>query len=220
MNTDMNERKAYKEFPLQIIVNGRAALTIMTHAETSEEKESLVLGALFTERVIASLDDIESVIITDTQASVVTKDPYTILLSRKTVLAGCGGASSFLDSGKLGTVHCGYAVSEEICKAAIANVPMSLWYSAGLFSAGGCLISSADDITAQNAADRIIGSALKAGVNPNETFAVLRGNCTAETMRKIIIAKIPVLTVAGGITRAALETAAEAGIHVIMVNND
>lgn len=211
----MNERKAYKEFPLQIIVNGRAALTIMTHAETSEEKESLVLGALFTERVIASLEDIESVIITDTQASVVTKDPYTILLSRKTVLAGCGGASSFLDSGKLGTVQCGYAVSEEICKAAIANVPMSFWYSAGLFSADGCLISSADDITAQNAADRIIGSALKAGVNPSETFAVLRGNCTAETMRKIIIAKIPVLVLNGDVTLAALETADEAGVRVI-----
>ena len=211
----MNERKAYKEFPLQIIVNGRAALTIMTHAETSEEKESLLLGALFTERVIASLEDIESVIITDTQASVVTKDPYTILLSRKTVLAGCGGASSFLDSGKLGTVRCGYVVSEEVCKAAIANVPMSLWYSAGLFSAGGCLISSADDITAQNAADRIIGSALKAGVILNETFAVLRGNCTAETMRKIIIAKIPVLVLNGDVTLAALETADEAGVRVI-----
>ncbi|HJJ31266.1 MAG TPA: formate dehydrogenase accessory sulfurtransferase FdhD [Methanocorpusculum sp.] len=209
------KKNTYGEFPVQIIVNGRAALTIMTHAESAAEREELVLGALFTERVVASLDDVESVLINDAQASVVTKDPYTILLSRKTVLAGCGGASSFLDNGKLGRVTCGYTVSEEVCTAAADKIPESVWYFAGLFSADGTLICSADDITAQNAADRIIGSALKAGVNPAETFAVLRGNCTVETMRKIIIAKIPVLVAAGDITLAALETASEAGVRII-----
>ena len=206
------ETEKYAERPLQIIVNGRAALTIMTHAE---DAVNLVYGALFTERVIDKPEDIESVISDGSQVSVVTKNPYSILLSRKTVLAGCGGASSFLDTGKLGTVSGGDAVSAASVSSALEALPASGWYAAGLFSANGDVICTAEDITAQNAADQVIGFALRNGLSLADTFAVIRGNCSVETVRKIIIAKIPVLGVDGVMTDAAAHTAEEAGLRII-----
>ncbi len=204
----------FAEHPVQIIVNGRAALTIMTHAENPEH---LVYGALLTERVVESADDIESAAYDGVQMSVVTKNPYPVLLSRKTVLAGCGGASSFLDSGTLGKVSGGEAVSDEAVRAAASEVSDTIWYAAGLFSADGKLLCAAEDITAQNAADQLIGCALIKGITLSETFAVLKGNCTVETVRKLVIGRIPVFGLCGALTAAAQATADDAGLRVIRI---
>ena len=204
----------FAEHPVQIIVNGRAALTIMTHAENPEH---LVYGALLTERVIESADDIESAAYDGVQMSVVTKNPYPVLLSRKTVLAGCGGASSFLDSGTLGMVSGGDAVFDETVRAAASEVPDTLWYAAGLFSADGKLLCAAEDVTAQNAADQLIGCALINGITLSKTFAVLKGNCTVETVRKLVIGRIPVFGICGALTAAAQATADDAGLRVVRI---
>lgn len=204
----------FLEKPIQIIVNGRAVLTVMTHAA---ESRSLVYGLLYTERVVDSMDNIDSVVEEDTQVSIVTKHPYSILLSRKTVLAGCGGASSFLDSGKLGSIEHTFEVPEKLLKTCAAAVPSSAWVSAGLFARDGTLLHLAEDLTAQNAADILIGYALQNGIRLEDTFVLLRGNCTAETMRKLIIAKIPVLAVAGEITGAAAKVAGETGLSVCRI---
>lgn len=202
----------YEEKPVQIVVNGRAAITLMTHAK---DPRALVFGALFTERVVENMADIESVVADETQVSVVTKNPYTILLSRKTVLAGCGGASSFLDSGKLGAVAEKTPVSDAVVSSAKEAVPNSAWFSGGLFLSDGTLLYLAEDISSQNVLDQLIGSALRDGVDTAETFAVLKGNCVVETMRKAVIAKIPVFAVCGAVTAAAKKTADEAGLRLV-----
>ena len=144
-----------------------------------------------------------------------TKNPYTILLSRKTVLAGCGGASSFLDSGKLGAVAEKTPVLDAAVSSAKEAVPKSTWFSGGLFLSDGTLLYLAEDISSQNVLDQLIGSALRDGVDTAETFAVLKGNCVVETMRKAVIAKIPVFAVCGAVTAAAKKTADEAGLRLI-----
>ena len=202
----------YEEKPVQIVVNGRAAITLMTHAK---DPENLVFGALFTERVVESVEDIESVVADETQVSVVTKNPYTILLSRKTVLAGCGGASSFLDSGKLGTIVSVPDVSLDTAKKAASLVPDSVWFAGGLFTVSGELLCTAEDIASQNVFDQLIGCALRQGVDLSKTFAVLKGNCVVESMRKAVIAGIPALYVTGAVTAAAKNTADEAGLLLL-----
>lgn len=214
MSNEIITNELYSEKPVQIVVNGRAAITLMTH---TEKMTDLVIGALFTERVIAGVDDVESIVSDETQVSVVTKDPYTILLSRKTVLAGCGGASSFLDSGKLGEVSEKKPVTAEAIALARAKVPDSAWFSGGLFSADGKMISLAEDISSQNVLDILIGEALSSAVDFSETFVVLKGNCVVETMRKAVIAKIPVMVVNGALTMAAKNTADASGLRVELI---
>jgi Uncharacterized protein required for formate dehydrogenase activity len=202
------------EKPVQIIVNGRAALTLMTHAE---KKIELVLGALLTEKVIESMDDIESFLEEETQVSVVTKNPYSILLSRKTVLAGCGGASSFLDAGKLSRVEQRFTVSEAAARAAALRVPETHWFAGGLFNAGGALLAAAEDISSQNVFDRLIGYALLQKISAADCFIVLKGNAGVETMRKAVIAGVPCVAVAGEVTLPAAETAREAGLKLLFL---
>ena len=197
------------EKPVQIIVNGRAALTLMTHAE---KKTELVMGALLTEKVIESMNDVESFIEDETQVSIVTKNPYSILLSRKTVLAGCGGASSFLDAGKLNKVELKFALTNEMIAAAAENVPETKWFAGGIFSSDGAMIAATEDISAQNVFDALIGHCLLEKMPLTESFIVLRGNAGVETMRKAVIAGIPAVAVYGEITSPAVQTAKDAGL--------
>lgn len=202
----------YQEKPVQIVVNGRATITLMTHAEDSKH---LVIGSLYTEKVVSSYDDIESILMEDTQASVVTKNPYAILLSRKTVLAGCGGASSFLDSGTLGRVVCSITPSKAVVETALQSVKTSPWFTACLFMEQGEKCFEAEDISSQNVIDQVIGYGLEQKINFAETFLVLNGNCVVETMRKIVIAKIPLVKITGAITEVAKETANAAGVTLL-----
>ncbi|MDO5843840.1 MAG: formate dehydrogenase accessory sulfurtransferase FdhD [Methanocorpusculum sp.] len=201
------------EKPVQIIVNGRAAITLMT---SEEKKTNLVVGAMLTEKVIESLDDVESIIEEDSQVSVITKNPYSILLSRKTVLAGCGGASSFLDSGKLGHISSDLSVSKEDLMKAAEAVSNTLWFSGGLFSSNGNMLKAAEDISSQNVLDVLIGFALLEKVDLGNCFVVLKGNAVTETVRKAVIANIPVLAVFGETTAPACDTAEEAGLRLII----
>ncbi|MFA7072613.1 MAG: formate dehydrogenase accessory sulfurtransferase FdhD, partial [Methanoculleus sp.] len=87
-----------EEMPLSVTVNGRHALTAMTSPTMLRE---FVVGYLYTERIVRNIDEIESIRIEGNTASVLTKNPFTILVSHKTVLSGCGGSTSFLDAGHL-----------------------------------------------------------------------------------------------------------------------
>jgi FdhD protein len=91
------------EVPLSVFVNGRHALTAMISPAMLEE---FVAGYLYTERIIRKLEDIDSLRIEEKSAgtpsvSVLTKNPFSIMLSSKTVLSGCGGDTSYLDPDRL-----------------------------------------------------------------------------------------------------------------------
>lgn len=202
------------EKPVQIIVNGRAVMTIMT---SSEDPKDLVVGQLFTERVIESFSDIESMQSNGPEMSVVTKNPFGILLSRKTVLAGCGGASSFLDSGKLERISSMVDVSYQQILESSKKIPKTGWYSAGLFFENGDEIFLSCDLTGQNVLDELIGRGLSQNISFERCYAVIFGNVTVEMIRKAVIAKVPVLGVMGEVTAAALKSAEELGIRVVMI---
>ena len=171
MNQPINET------PVQIIINGRAAMTIMTSAE---DPTDLVVGQLYTERAIETYADISSMHTDGPQTSVVTTNPFEILLSRKTVLAGCGGASSFLDSGRLGNITSDLAISAEQIQSSAAHLPETCWHSGALFTEEGRLLVAVTDLTSQNVADQIIGWGLAHSTIFEKTYLLISGNIVAE----------------------------------------
>ncbi|HJK60351.1 MAG TPA: formate dehydrogenase accessory sulfurtransferase FdhD, partial [Methanocorpusculum sp.] len=191
MNQPINET------PVQIIINGRAAMTIMTSAE---DPTDLVVGQLYTERAIETYADISSMHTDGPQTSVVTTNPFEILLFRKTVLAGCGGASSFLDSGRLGNITSDLAISAEQIQSSAAHLPETCWHSGALFTEEGRLLVAVTDLTSQNVADQIIGWGLAHSTIFEKTYLLISGNIVAETVRKAVIAKIPLLITDAEIT--------------------
>ena len=211
MNQPINET------PVQIIINGRAAMTIMTSAE---DPTDLVVGQLYTERAIETYADISSMHTDGPQTSVVTTNPFEILLSRKTVLAGCGGASSFLDSGRLGNITSDLAVSAEQIQSSAAHLPETCWHSGALFTEEGRRLVAVTDLTSQNVADQIIGWGLAHSTIFEKTYLLISGNIVAETVRKAVIAKIPLLITDAEITTAAVAAADDAGMTLCKLVED
>lgn len=207
------------EVPIVLLVNGRHILTAMTSPVMLRE---FVIGYLYTERIIRSLDDIESIRIEDTKISVLTKNPFEILVSRKTVLSGCGGTSSFLDSTNLPHAPPGFQVTPGVIRQAVkAGLESSLHtetggiHIVGLFDKNGVAVQIVEDIGRHNALDRAIGFALENGFDLSETFLICSGRISSEMARKCLIAGIPIVASRGATTTLAVAIAKQANLTLI-----
>ncbi|CAD7769753.1 Protein FdhD [Candidatus Methanoperedenaceae archaeon GB37] len=69
-----------EEVPLSIFINGRHFTTAMISPEMSEE---FIIGNLFSERIIGSVQEIESLQIEENTAKIVVKSPLKALKSKK-----------------------------------------------------------------------------------------------------------------------------------------
>lgn len=208
-----------EEVPVAVIVNGRHALTAMTSPVMLRE---FVIGFLYTERIIRSLDDIESIRIDDHKVSVLTKNPFKILVSKKTVLSGCGGMSSFLDSTHLPSAPSGLIISPGVIQSAVKTALLSDLHKetggihiVGLFDAEGGMIRIVEDIGRHNALDRAIGYALESGIDFEKTFVVCSGRISSEMVRKCLIAGIPLVASRGATTTLAVAIAEQANLTLI-----
>lgn len=219
------------EVPLAVFVNGRHALTAMVSPKLLEE---FVIGFLYTERIIRKLEDIESLHIEKSRdenqeienvsslsASVLTKDPFSIMLSGKTVLSGCGGDTSYLDADRLPKIQSDLITNVSTIKTIMKETLVSDIHIRtggihilGLFGPEGeiCVI---EDIGRHNALDRAIGYGLKHGMDFSRTIVTCSGRLSSEMIRKCLIANIPVIASRGATTTLALSIAEKAGLTII-----
>ena len=207
-----------EEIPLAVTINGRHALTVMTSPHMIRE---FVTGLLFTERIIQGADEIESVHIEPGNVSVLTTNPFKILVSKKTVLSGCGGSSSYLDVAKLPKISSDFEIDAATVKSAVRetlqsdlHVKTGGIHIIGLFSGNGAIIIT-EDIGRHNALDRVIGYGLLNHVQFSGTFAVSSGRISSEMVRKCLIAGIPLIVSRGATTTLAVETAEQSNLTVV-----
>ncbi len=219
------------EVPLAVFVNGRHALTAMVSPTMLEE---FVTGFLYTERIIRKLDDIESLHIEESRsknekiknisalsASVLTKDPFSIMLSGKTVLSGCGGDTSYMDADRLPKIQSDLVTDVLTIKSIMKETMVSDLHTrtggihiVGLFGPDGkiCII---EDIGRHNALDRAIGYGLKHGVDFSKTIVTCSGRLSSEMVRKCLMANIPVIASRGATTTLAISMGEQAGLTII-----
>jgi FdhD protein len=223
------------EVPLAVFVNGRHALTAMVSPTLLEE---FVTGFLYTERIIRKLEDIESLRIEESRdrnrdtnekidgvstlsASVLTKDPFSIMLSGKTVLSGCGGDTSYVDMDRLPKIQSDLVTDVSTIKSIMKETLVSDLHTrtggihiVGLFGPEGkiCVI---EDIGRHNALDRAIGYGLKHGVDFSRTIVTCSGRLSSEMVRKCLMANIPVIASRGATTKLAISMGEQAGLTII-----
>ncbi|HWQ47781.1 MAG TPA: formate dehydrogenase accessory sulfurtransferase FdhD [Methanosarcina sp.] len=227
------------EVPLAVFVNGRHALTAMVSPTMLEE---FITGFLYTERIIRKLEDIESLHIeanrekngnrnrdksekidgvSPLSASVLTKDPLSIMLSSKTVFSGCGGDTSYLDAGRLPKIQSDLVTEVSTIKSIMKETLVSDLHTrtggihiVGLFGPEGkiCVI---EDIGRHNALDRVIGYGLRHGVDFSRTIATCSGRLSSEMVRKCLMANIPVIASRGATTTLAISMGEQAGLTII-----
>ncbi len=206
------------EAPEALFVNGRHAMTAMM---SPTDLEDFVTGYLFTEQIIKSVDEIESIRIEKNRISVITKNLFKVLGPKKTILSGCGGATSFIDTEKLPKISSDLSLSPDLIRATTRDVLESELHTitggihvVGLASADG-VIARSEDIGRHNALDRVIGHGLRNRIDFSRTFAICSGRISSEMVRKCLIANIPVMISRGATTTLAVTIAQDTGVCVV-----
>jgi len=206
------------EVPLSLTVNGRNVMTAMVSPTSLED---FTRGFLFTEQIIKSIDEIESMKVEKTAVSVMTKNPFKIVGPKKIILSGCGGSSSFLDTKRLPQITSSFTVSPELIIQAVKLVMDSELHQltggvhvVGLMNQGGkvCIV---EDIGRHNALDKAIGVAIRNHVDLSNTYVVSSGRISSEMVRKCLVANIPVIVSRGATTSLAVEVAGKTGLCIV-----
>jgi FdhD protein len=212
------EHDVVEESPIALFINGRHAVTVML---TPVNLEDFVTGYLFTEEIIKTIKEIESIKIEKNRVSVITKNLFKALPPKKTVLSGCGGSVSFIDVEKLPKIHSDFSISAAVITAALRSVPdsdihrtTSAFYVVALLDVQRVIII-AEDIGRHNAIDRIIGYALRNGIYMSQTFVISSGRISSEMVRKCLIANIPIIVSRSATTTLSVEIANKTGMTVI-----
>jgi len=207
-----------EEMPIALFINGRHAMTAMMSPVNLED---FVTGYLFTEEIIKTMKEIESIKFEKNRVSVITKNLFKVIPPKKTILSGCGGSISFIDVEKLPKIHSDFSISAAAITSALRSVPDSdIPRTTGAFYLVALLdsqrvISIAEDIGRHNAIDRIIGYALRNGIYMSQTFVISSGRISSEMVRKCLTANIPIIISRSATTALSVEIADKTGMTVI-----
>jgi len=207
-----------EEVPLALFINGRHAMTAMM---SPVQLEDFVTGYLYTEQIIKSPDEIESIRIDKNRMSVITKNLFKVLGPKKTILSGCGGSTSYIDTEKLPKIASDYAISADNIRAALKSVLNSeLHVTTGGIHIVALLdgekkLAVSEDIGRHNALDRVIGFALRNSIDLKRTWVLVSGRISSEMVRKCLIAEIPIIVSRGATTTLAVETAGKTNLTVV-----
>ncbi|HUV03445.1 MAG TPA: formate dehydrogenase accessory sulfurtransferase FdhD [Desulfobacteria bacterium] len=210
------------EEPLAIFVNGRHVVTAMMSPDMREE---FVIGHLFTEGIIQSRTDIESLQFEKKIAQVVITHPFKVVAARKVIVSGCGGGVSFLDDSKLPKITSHMNIASGAIIAGVKTVLDSHVHKVtggvhlvGLFGKQNhnyVPICIAEDIGRHNALDKVIGYGLLKDVKFEETFVASTGRISSEMALKCSIANIPLVASRGATTSLAIELGEKSGLCII-----
>ena len=207
-----------EEVPYALFVNGRHAMTAMMSPVALED---FVTGYLFTEQIVRSVDEIESIKIEKNRLSVLTKNLFKVLGPKKTILSGCGGSASFIDAEKLPKIRSDFSVSPATIGTLVKSVLNSELHktTGGIHIVALCdretIIAVSEDIGRHNALDRVIGHGLRSGIDFSRTFTIVSGRISSEMVRKCLIAGIPVIVSRGATTTLAVDIAEKTGLTVV-----
>ncbi|NMB79693.1 MAG: formate dehydrogenase accessory sulfurtransferase FdhD [Methanomicrobiales archaeon] len=206
------------EVPMALFINGRHAMTAQM---SPADLEDFVTGWLFTEQIIKSPDEIESIRIEKNRMSVITKNLFKVLGPKKTILSGCGGSTSYIDTEKLPKIQSDYTITTGAIRAMVKAVLNSELHvtTGGIHIValldGEKILKVSEDIGRHNALDRVIGHALRNGIDLKRTYVIVSGRISSEMVRKCLIAGIPIIVSRGATTTLAVETAHKTGLTVV-----
>jgi FdhD protein len=207
-----------EEVPLALFVNGRHAMTAMMSPVQLEE---FVTGYLFTEQIVKGIDEIESIRIEKNRMSVITKNLFKVLGPKKTILSGCGGSTSYIDTEKLPKITSDYSLLPgEIWGSVKAVLNSELHTITGGIHIVALLdhekiLAVSEDIGRHNALDRVIGFGLRNHIDLSRTWVVVSGRISSEMVRKCLVANIPIIVSRGATTTLAVDIAEKTGLTVV-----
>jgi FdhD protein len=210
-----------REQPLTIRVNGTRFLTLLC---SPFQLEALVLGYLWMERVIGSLDEVTALEISevDGRADVWLRRPVE-LPAERILTSGCGGGITFrVDPQWFSPVRSPLRVTPTQLSArmkdlfgAAAHYQMSRGIHGAALTDGERLLVVAEDVGRHNAVDKVKGEALRQGISTAGRILLSTGRVSSEMLLKAVRMGVPVVASRTSPTEMAVALAEQLGVTVV-----
>jgi FdhD protein len=209
-----------REQPLTVYVDGERFLTLLC---SPMHLEALVVGYLWMEKVIESLDDVRAVDVSpvDGRAEVRLARPVT-LPTERILTSGCGGGITFrIDHRLFPRLESSLRVRPAELSAqmkALADAAVHYRASRGIHGAalsdGRRLLVTAEDVGRHNAVDKVKGEALLRGIPTVDRVLLSTGRISSEMLLKAARMGVPVVASRTSPTEMAVALAEQLGVTV------
>ena len=209
-----------REQPLTVFVNGARFLTLLC---SPMQLEALVLGYLWMEKVIHSLDDVTGLAVSavDGRAEVTLRTPVE-LPTERILTSGCGGGITFRIDHRLfprlgSTLRVRSqdigARMKDLFAAAVHYKESRGIHGAALADASGLLVV-AEDVGRHNAVDKVKGEALLRGIPTEDRLLLSTGRVSSEMLLKAARMGVPLVASRTSPTEMAVALAEQLNVTV------
>jgi len=210
-----------REQPLTVYVNGERFLTLLC---SPFMLEPLVLGYLWMEKVIAGLDDVAGLQISevDGRAEVTLRQPVT-LPTERILTSGCGGGITFrIDPRLFPRITSGARVSpaelgdrmHDLLREAVHYHASRGIHGAALADRDRVLLV-AEDVGRHNAVDKLMGLALQRGIATTDRILLSTGRVSSEMLLKAARMSVPIVASRTSPTEMAVALAEQLGVTIV-----
>ena len=209
-----------REQPVTVYVNGERFLTLLC---SPFDLEPLVLGYLWMEKVIAGLDEVTGLSVSevDGRADVTLTRPVT-LPTERILTSGCGGGITFrIDPRLFPRVRSTLKVKPEALAARLHDLLRDARHYHASRGIHGAALADADrvllvaeDVGRHNAVDKLKGLALLRGLPTDDRILLSTGRVSSEMLLKAARMRVPLIASRTSPTEMAVALAEQLGITV------
>ena len=210
-----------REQPLTVYVNGERFLTLLC---SPFDLEPLVLGYLWMEKVIAGLDEVTGLSVSevDGRADVTLTRPVT-LPTERILTSGCGGGITFrIDPRLFPRVRSTLKVKPEALAARLHDLLRDARHYHASRGIHGAALADADrvllvaeDVGRHNAVDKLKGLALLRGLPTDDRILLSTGRVSSEMLLKAARMGVPLIASRTSPTEMAVALAEQLGVTVV-----
>jgi len=207
------------EMELTIYVNQQELVTILC---TPTKLNYLVLGFLYSEGIISSIDDVASMRMCEdvSLADVRLVNPEFQLPTQRTLTSGCGGGATFKHHGQKVDSDFVVAPAEVLSLMKQLLEQMELYkLSGGVHTSAladtGNLLVMAEDIGRHNTLDKIQGECLLRELPTKDRLLLSTGRVSSEMLLKAAKMQVPVVVSRHSPTGNAVSLAGDLGIALV-----
>jgi FdhD protein len=207
------------ERELTVYVNLHELVTILC---TPRKLKYLVLGFLYAEGIISSIDDVIMMRVCDEESEVDVrlKNPAFELPTKRRLTSGCGGGSTFSMKGQEVESDLMVTPNEVMSLMKQLQNEMDLYQLSGgvhtsALSDKGKLIVLSEDIGRHNTLDKIQGECLAMGVSTTDRLILTTGRVSSEMLLKAARMKTPIVVSRHTPTGTAISLAHDLGIALV-----
>jgi FdhD protein len=217
------EARVIIEKGLPIYVNGKH---LVTASITPAMEKEFVIGYLYGQGFIDSLEEVRSVEIEENAARVSLKDDSKLSMSPEgasyRIVSG-GGRVAYATEAGMPVIGSRKKISQQLVFKAMNTVFETARmyretegvHATGLFTTQGNLVCIVEDIGRHNTIDKAIGYALLNEVDPGNVFLVSTGRMASEMVAKACRAGIPIVATKTAVTDKGQETGRKHGMTII-----